>query len=49
MLLAVDSEVLALLAVSDRIKPEGRDVIARLKSLGITPWMVSGDNVRCVR
>lgn len=34
----------ALLSVADQVKPDSADAIARLASMGVTPWMVTGDN-----
>ncbi|WIK83620.1 heavy metal translocating P-type ATPase [Pseudoglutamicibacter albus] len=34
----------ALLSVADQVKPDSSDAIARLTSMGVTPWMVTGDN-----
>ena len=43
-LLASDARPIALFAVADTIKPSSRDAVASLKSLGITPVMLTGDN-----
>ncbi|MBN9430093.1 MAG: heavy metal translocating P-type ATPase [Burkholderiales bacterium] len=43
-LLADGSEVLALFAVADTIKPSSREAVADLKALGLAPVMLSGDN-----
>jgi len=37
--------VLAICAVADTIKPASRQAVAELKSLGITPVMLTGDNL----
>lgn len=44
-LLADDTHVLAVCAVADTIKASSAQAIAELKSLGITPVMLTGDNV----
>lgn len=44
-LLADDTGVLALFAVADTIKESSRQAITELKSLGVTPIMLTGDNV----
>lgn len=43
-LLASDTTVLALFAVADTIKASSRSAISTLKTLGVTPVMLSGDN-----
>ncbi|MEN2432954.1 heavy metal translocating P-type ATPase [Comamonas sp. F1-6] len=43
-LLADPDRVVALFAVADTIKGSSREAIAALKSLGITPVMLTGDN-----
>lgn len=42
--LGVGNNAIALLSVSDQVKPDSADAIARLTSMGVTPWMVTGDN-----
>lgn len=44
-LLANASEVIAIFAVADTIKETSRQAIAELKSLGVTPVMLTGDNL----
>lgn len=44
-LLAKDEQVLAIFAVADTIKETSRQAIADLKALGVTPVMLTGDNV----
>jgi Cd2+/Zn2+-exporting ATPase len=44
-LLAQDDQVLAIFAVADTIKETSRQAIADLKALGVTPVMLTGDNV----
>jgi Cd2+/Zn2+-exporting ATPase len=43
-MLASPTQVLAVFAVADTIKPSSRDAVADLKSLGIAPVMLTGDN-----
>ncbi len=49
MLLAIDSEVAAIIAVADTVKPESKTVIKKLNEMGIKTWMVTGDNERTAR
>jgi Cd2+/Zn2+-exporting ATPase len=44
-LLANASEVIAIFAVADTIKETSRQAIAELKSLGVSPVMLTGDNL----
>lgn len=46
VLVAIDSEPVALIAMADTIKPEARITIANLEKMGIEAWMVTGDNRR---
>ena len=48
-LLIAPNGVLALFAVADTIKESSRDAIAELKSLGVTPVMLTGDNPATAR
>ncbi len=41
---ADDSKALAAIAIADKIKEGSAEAIARLQSLGITPYMLTGDN-----
>ncbi|KIX14166.1 heavy metal translocating P-type ATPase [Dethiosulfatarculus sandiegensis] len=49
MLAEIDGEMAGLLAVADQEKPEAKEAIARLKEMGITPVMVTGDNEQAAR
>ncbi|MDO8185051.1 heavy metal translocating P-type ATPase [Conexibacter sp. JD483] len=44
VLVAWDGEVRALLSVADTVKPSSAEAIARLKALGLTPLLLTGDN-----
>jgi Cu+-exporting ATPase len=46
MLLAVDDELVGLLAVSDTLKPGAEQALRRLRTQGIEAWLVSGDHQR---
>ena len=48
-LLASDEGVLAICAVADTIKPSSTAAIAALKAMGVTPVMLTGDNVATAR
>ena len=48
-LLASDAGVMGLFAVADTIKETSRDAVADLKSLGVTPVMLTGDNPATAR
>ena len=43
-LLASDTQVLALFAVADTIKPSSREAVAQLHALGVASVMLTGDN-----
>lgn len=43
-----DAEVVALVALSDTVKPAAKKAIAQLRSLGIDPILLSGDNATAV-
>ena len=42
--LAWDGVALAVFAVGDQLKSDAAETISRLKSMGITPWLVTGDS-----
>ena len=46
MFFAKNGEVLGIIAVADTIKPDAREAIAELKSMGIKTVMLTGDNER---
>ncbi|VBB07806.1 p-type atpase phosphorylation site [Lucifera butyrica] len=49
MLLAVDKEMAALLAVADVVKEHSAMAVAELQQMGIEVWMITGDNERTAR
>jgi Cu+-exporting ATPase len=46
MLVAVDGQLLGVLAVADTLKEEAYDAVRELRSLGLETAMLTGDNVR---
>src|SRR5690606_33372908 len=46
VVLATDREVLAVLGVADTVRETSRQAVAELKSLGIEPVMLTGDNAK---
>ena len=48
-LLATDRTAIALFAVADTIKPSSQQAVAELIALGVTPVMLTGDNVATAR
>ncbi len=44
MFFACDGEVMGMIAVSDTIRPDSREAVAGLKSMGINVVMLTGDN-----
>ncbi len=46
---AADGRAVGLIAVADRIKPTSRQAITRLRKLGLTPVLLTGDNPRAAR
>lgn len=49
LLLAADGKVIGLLRVADPIKPDAREAVQRLKSLGVRVLMVTGDHEATAR
>src|SRR5690606_11839734 len=46
---AIDDRVVAVLGVADPIKPESAEAVAQLKALGLSVWMLTGDNEATAR
>jgi len=44
MYIAVDGNLAALMAVADTVKPSSKDAVARLNSMGVAVYMLTGDN-----
>jgi Cd2+/Zn2+-exporting ATPase len=44
-----DQVVLGVLAVSDALRPDSHEAVAQLKTLGVTPVMLTGDNAQTAR
>lgn len=44
LFVSVAGEPVGVIAVSDTIKPESRQVVAELKAIGLEVWMLTGDN-----
>jgi P-type E1-E2 ATPase len=38
--------VVAVFAISDRLRPEAKSIVSRLQHEGIGTWMISGDNTK---
>jgi Cu+-exporting ATPase len=49
MLMAVDSQLTAVLAVADTLKEHSRDAVATMQKMGIEVYMITGDNARTAR
>jgi len=48
VLVAVDDRIVAIIAISDPIKPEARSAVCALKKMGVDVYLLSGDNRRTV-
>ncbi|MDX1636575.1 MAG: heavy metal translocating P-type ATPase [Balneolaceae bacterium] len=49
MLVAIDDNLAGIIAVADKIKDDSKKAIEALKSFGLTPVMITGDNERTAR
>ena len=49
MELTQKGKTLGIIAVADTLKPEAKETVAHLESMGVTVWMVTGDNQRTAR
>ena len=47
-MVVVNDTVQGLLVITDEIKPEAKETIARLKKMGLTLYLLSGDNKKTV-
>ena len=43
---AIDGELAGVFGIADTLKPESREAVAELEALGLTVWMLTGDNER---
>jgi Cu+-exporting ATPase len=46
---AIDGEAVAVIAVTDTIKPGAAEAVSRLRALGLAPVLLTGDNERAAR
>jgi len=49
VVLAVDGEPAALVALADRVREDAKETVERLKAVGLEPVMLTGDNDRTAR
>src|SRR5438132_6076901 len=49
MLVAVDGEVVGLVAVADTVKVGSREAVKQLQAQGLSVWMITGDNRRAAQ
>ena len=49
MLLAIESQLVGIVAVADKIKDTSKDAIKQLKSMGLEIYMITGDNERTAK
>ncbi|MEK7513945.1 MAG: heavy metal translocating P-type ATPase, partial [Patescibacteria group bacterium] len=49
MILATKKEVLGCIAVADTVKATSKEAVERLQSMGLTVWMITGDNSRTAK
>ncbi len=47
--LAMDGQLAALIAIADQLKADARQAVERLRSAGLEPVMLTGDNARTAR
>ena len=44
-----DNELIGVMAITDTVKEDAKEVVAELKKLGIETWMITGDNERVAK